>query len=574
MKKYLYPISKKYLIITGFLLLMFSSCDDKALLKEVPLDFLAPENSFNNVEGILQGIGGLHNSVRENWCYSDEGGNEYAGYTVGHGTGTDVAYIGEDPNSSDYLANYLTNMTPQNSNLSVFWTVPFQEIKDANVLIQAINNSDPTIWKSEAQQKAYQAEAMFFRAFDYRILVNLFGDVPLIDYVVKTAKTDYVRAPKADIYKLMEDDLIYGCENLPKRGEEESPGRITQGAAWHMLSELYLTEGKYQLAVDAATHVINDYGYALMTQRFGYRPDIFGSGDVYFDLFSYGNQNLPENTESIWVIQVEPLIVGGGRLAGERGFGGAYFRMGNTPDGIKAFRGELVNGKYTGYSDTLSRPVSWMRPTNHVVYDIWRSDWNNDIRNARHSIKRNFYYDAPGSIYDKQKIDWSKYTPGTRDGLRDTNQYIFPMFMKFADPCHHFDDPARSGGGYNSKDFYLIRLAETILLRAEGYIRLNNLPAAAADINLIRSRANATPVLSADVNMDYLLDERIRELYGEEYRQITLRRTGTLLDRVRRFNNNPLNPGCNIQDNNVLYPIPQTQIDLNIDAPFPQNPGY
>ena len=139
---------------------------------------------------------------------------------------------------------------------------------------------------------------------------------------------------------------------------------------------------------------------------------------------------------------------------------------------------------------------------------------------------------------------------------------------------NHFTDPARSGGGYNHKDIYAIRLAETILLRAEAYVGLNNNTTAAADIKCNRNRANATPVLPANVNLDYILDERARELYAEEWRHITLRRMGKLLERVRKYNNNPVYPACNIQDYNVLWPIPQSQIDLNIDAVIEQNPGY
>ena len=97
---------------------------------------------------------------------------------------------------------------------------------------------------------------------------------------------------------------------------------------------------------------------------------------------------------------------------------------------------------------------------------------------------------------------------------------------------------------------------------------------AAADINAIRNRAHATPVDPVNVDLDYILDERAREVYGEEWRHITLRRMGKLLERVRKYNNNPIYPACNIKDPNILFPIPQSQIDLNIDAVFPQNPGY
>jgi hypothetical protein len=91
---------------------------------------------------------------------------------------------------------------------------------------------------------------------------------------------------------------------------------------------------------------------------------------------------------------------------------------------------------------------------------------------------------------------------------------------------------------------------------------------------MIRNRAQATPVDPANVTIEYLLDERARELYGEEWRHITLRRVGKLYERIKQYNNNPKNPGLNIQPYHILWPIPQSQIDLNIDAEMPQNPGY
>jgi hypothetical protein len=290
---------------------------------------------------------------------------------------------------------------------------------------------------------------------------------------------------------------------------------------------------------------------------------------------AYGNQNTPENKEAIWVVQFEPLVEGGSNFLGERGFGAAYYRMGNTPDGKKAFLGELYNGSYTGYSDTLGRPVAWIRPTWYSANIIWQDDWDNDYRNAKHQIKRDFFWDNPESAYYKQKIDFSLYSANAgRDAIKDTCQYIFPYFMKFADPLNHFESPDRSGGGYNHKDNYALRLAETYLLRAEAYINLGQKDNAAKDINVIRERSNATPITAAEATIDFMLDERVRELWGEEQRQITLRRTGKLVERVRKYNNNPKFPGLNIADYHVLLPIPQSQIDLNIDAEFPQNDGY
>jgi starch-binding outer membrane protein, SusD/RagB family len=75
--------------------------------------------------------------------------------------------------------------------------------------------------------------------------------------------------------------------------------------------------------------------------------------------------------------------------------------------------------------------------------------------------------------------------------------------------------------------------------------------------------------------LDYILDERARELVGEENRRMTLMRTGKLVERAKRPNAvSPLNPLSGIEDKHLLMPIPQSEIDLNKDAVLEQNPGY
>ena len=561
---------KQTLSIVICIFSLFISCSDNVLV-ETPLDFLSPEIAYNSVEGFEQGINGLHERVRANYYY---GYNDTQSQL--YGIGTDVAFQGEDPGSTRWLNDYTTFLRPDNRWTSWPWKNEYNQVQRANLIIKSIETSSDEIWENEAQKNALLAEVKFFRAFSYRLLTYLYGDVPLITEPVTTAKADFVRNPISEVFSQMKEDLLFAVSNLPAPGNEKASGRITQGAAWHMLSELYIRTGENQLAVDAASKVIDGFNYKLMTQRFGTKlgKDILGSGDVYFDLFGYGNHNLSENTEAIWVVQVEPLITGGGNNTGERAWGPAYFRIGNTPDGFKAILGEFVNGVYTTYSDTLGRSVGWFSPTNYLKYDIWKSDWDNDIRNAEHNIKRNFYYDNPESAYHGHKIDFNLYPPGTRDPNKDTISYIYPYWMKFADPLNHFTEEARSGGGNNHKDIYAIRLAETLLLRAEAYVNLGKKDLAAEDINKIRIRANAKPVLPQDVDIDYILDERARELYGEEFRNITLRRTGKLIERTRKYNNNPKIPGANIEEYHNLYPIPLAAIDLNIDAKIEQNPGY
>lgn len=545
------------------LLFVFFGCNEEEALREEPLDFLTPSNAFNTPSGIETGLTGLYSDVRASWFMR---ANET--YTL-HGNGTDVGYDGETPGGQRFLTNYETSITPQSNNIEGWWESVYSHVQTANVLIRSIEEIDDDQWTNDTQKNNYLAEAKFFRAWAYRFAVILWGDVPLITEIIEGAKVDFVRTAKEEVYNQIEEDLIFASENLSLPGSEPAPGRLTQGAALHLLTEIYLAQGECQLAIDAASNVIEDYGYALMTERFGEQNDVFGSGDVYWDLFRYGNQEPSVNTETIWTIQFEPNLELGGEENYWSGiYGPRLAKIGNAPDGEPAF----INV----YSDTLGVQVARTRGTNLVFYDIWQSDWNNDIRNAEHNIKRNFYYENPESVYHAQKIDLSEYPPETRNSLKDTTNYIYPFFMKGWAPVVQatISDPARGGGGQISTDFYAMRLAETYLFRAEAYLCLGNKAAAAADINVVRNRAAATPVSPADVDIDYILDERIRELYFEEWRLLTLMRMDKLIERTRKYHDNPLQPGANIQDYNNLFPIPQSQIDLNIESTFEQNPGY
>src|SRR5690606_876400 len=560
-----------FLFMAMLMLGLVSSCS-KDVLEEKPLDFLSPDNAYLTEPGAQQGITAIHDRVRAAYySFGEFGVMNWATH------GSDIGYNGETPAAGSLYLNSYEDMTPVWRNVVDTWNVGFQVIQWANVLMDKVQKADPADFQGgEAGQNVYIAEARFFRAFAYRYLVSTYGDIPLIIEPVVTAKADFTRDPVAEIHNLMVSDFQFAAENLPRPGEEDAPGRITQGPAWHYLAETYLEQGKPELAVEAASHVINDYNYKLMTSRFGTRlgNDVFGSGDVYFDLFGYGNHNLPENTEAMWVVQVEPFITGGGQIASAYIFGPRYFDLDLTPDGKKAILGEMYNGLHTGYSDTLGRPTANARGTSLVYYDVWKDNWNNDIRNAEHNIKRNFYYDNPQSAYHKKKIDFSLYSPARPDPLTDTTKIIFPIHTKFTDPLNYFLQPNRSGGGITHKDWYALRFAETLLLRAEAYLGVGNTTLAAADVNAVRARSNAKPVSAADIDIDYILDERVRELYGEEWRLIILRRTGTLLERVRKYNDNPLCPGAFIKEHNFRWPIPQEQIDLNVDAEFSQNPGY
>ncbi len=118
-----------------------------------------------------------------------------------------------------------------------------------------------------------------------------------------------------------------------------------------------------------------------------------------------------------------------------------------------------------------------------------------------------------------------------------------------------------------------MRLAETYLLRVEAYLLNGDKQSAADDINVVRGRAHATPVSAGQVDLDYILDERLRELIIEEPRRLTLNRMDKLVDRTLRYNTFPSTQRT-IKEFNRWFPIPQTFIDANFGAKIEQNPGY
>ncbi|HLR31561.1 MAG TPA: RagB/SusD family nutrient uptake outer membrane protein [Fodinibius sp.] len=544
------------------ILIMFLGCEESALDSN-PRDFLTPDNAYDNLDGVEQGITGLYSDVRDKWYRNVIGSQSYGLF----GLGTDVAYDGESPQGQRFLTNYQTSVTPQQEEIAQWWRYLYAEIQQANILIRSIENLEQD---STARGQQLMAEARFFRAWAHRMAVTLWGDVPLVTEVIEGEKTDFVRTPEADVFEQIENDLEFAVENLPVPGSEPAPGRVTQGAAWHLLTKVYLGQDKFSDAVDAASQVIDGYNYALMTERFGNQRDIMGPGNAYSDLFNYDNQNTEENTETIWAIQFEPNVEGGGANYWAGIFGPRPSKWGQTPDGYAAF--------HTGYQDSLGKGVARARGTNLVFYDVWESDWDNDLRNAKVNIKRKFYFDNPQSDYHGMEMKTSHYESGERIAWKDTSNYVYPYFLKTFAPVYQAQtlgiNPAEGGGGNIYTDFYAMRLAETYLLRAEAHVGLDNSGLAAEDINMVRSRSEASPVAPGEVDLDFILNERIRELYAEEMRLVVLMRMDMLVERTREFHDNPFRPGANIQDHNNLLPIPQQQIDLNNNAEFNQNPGY
>src|SRR5690606_21098880 len=296
-------MKKNIFLISIFLLANVFACNEDEILEEVPLDFLSTENSYVVASDFKKGINRLHEQVRVIF----EVNGSFENWLIYYGTG-DLGYVPNRlPNQEVNSPN--NSLFPTSSWVSYYWTKFYRIIFDANVIINRID--DPELeFDSDEQRTQYKAEALFFRAWTYRMLASLYGGVPLVLNEIKAPKRDFVRASRDEVWAQCVKDLVIAAANLPGADEVEDPGRICSGAANHLLAECYIALKQWDNAIDAATEVINSGEFALMTSRFGSRKN--EPGDVYWDLFRRGNQNRTSgNTEGIWVIQFEHNVPGG-----------------------------------------------------------------------------------------------------------------------------------------------------------------------------------------------------------------------------------------------------------------------
>ena len=515
------------------LLLLGWSCS-REVLDEVPRGFLSPDNAYDSMEGLQAGIGELHRLSRglrtsELIGAGTEGDK---GVTTLYATGTDLAWFVVP--TQNFFTNYAlinaTNVTVRN-----YWRLLYDIVSNANTILGALSDANV----SDEQRASVEASARFFRAFAYRYLSHLWGDVPIILEAIDGPRFDFTRSPQDEVWKTMVADLEFARQNLPVQNPGD--GRLAAAAADHLLAETLLALGDLEEAEAAASRVIDDGQYELMQGRFGGHTGM--PGDVFWDLFRSDNQNRTSgNKESIWVWQLDFIELNGNpQHRATRAWAPLRDRL----------RDSEGNAAYVE-DDTLGRGVGFVKPTNYLDSIIWSSDFSNDIRNSGYNMQRHYINNNPESAEFGQVIQ-----PRTSD--LDRAHFVF--VKKAAMPEGYPQGYDRQGRVYN--DIYAIRLAETLLLRAEIHLADGDAEAAAADINTVRERAGASPITAAQANLNYLLDERARELVFEEPRRLTLARTGTLVERVRKYN--PIS-SASIQEHHRYWPIPQDDIDANIES--------
>ena len=199
------------------------------------------------------------------------------------------------------------------------------------------------------------------------------------------------------------------------------------------------------------------------------------------------------------------------------------------------------------------------------------------MRNSEAVFRRNFVGNVKDSEYYGKLIPWSVLYREDMSGKKDdaAATMLYPTSCKIAtDKFEGVEDGENRTRLF--RDDYLIRLPETILLRAEIKWRLGDNAGAASDINMLRSRAQCGYLVTAnDVSLELILDERARELVYEESRWNTLLRMGGTIavERIKEYSYWDY-PRTTLTENYNLWPIPQTVIDTNKDVDIEQNPGW
>jgi len=431
----------------------------------------------------------------------------------------DVATVQRD--YSD-VSNF--NTTSQTAQLQATWTDLYEIVYRANVLQERIQ---PFTF---ARVNQFKGEARFLRALAYFDLVRFFGAVPIVDKTLTIAESKLVpRAPVADVYKFMVDDLKFAVDNLPvSYGGTTDRGRATRWAAKALLAKVYLTMYGYPLrdatALPLAKQQLADVYAAASATTFSIAPN-------YADIFKSAN----DNRYAVFEIQ---------------------FASGGTG---------------------LGNPIPWQQgqvfPTFWSPFTGFQAD-----------------FALPPALFGANWPKIDKRKAATLDSVirNPTTGAITqgrPQFTKFLEKG--------IGGVQNRTDypnnFPIIRFEDVVLMYAEVLTEEAGAatPLAITLVNQIRTRAGLPAFTAASPQTASLaafraaiLNERRYEFVAEGQRWHDLVRTGNAISVMTAFKRattgNSATGGANfrqLDDHDLIFPIPLLELRINPGF-WQQNPGY
>ncbi len=591
--------NSKHILKVGLVLsfALLTNCKESYLSPEA-LSFYDPDKTFNEAGGLRSALVACEFNMRQEW-YGD------APPMVTESLFSEIAVEGTTDKSgpAQNLNLLITPDAQLNSGdynkIGWYWAEGFKGIKYANVVISRINQ--PTDYKNDEEKNAILGAAYFHRACRYYRLTQQFGDVPLILNEISGPKLDFQSTKREVILLRMKQDLEFAEKWVPVVTDK---GTVNKGSVSHMLTKVNLALGLFDDAIKSASNVIDGGTHKLMTNRFGLDANN-ANRNVVWDLHRPANKSLSANTEGLMLV-IDRLNVDGNVPNGiqiMRNTVPFWFNNINTPSGL---RGTIdTYGIEIDEISTLGRGIGRVRPTNYSQKLIW--DDKNDLRHAPGNWMRmeDIVYNNPAlkkandPFYGKP-LQFRNDAGGilTIDSIRCW--FEWPNYKLF------IEDPQRQQPQGGNTDWYVFRLAETYLLRAEAYTWKGDLEKAAADINAVRTRAKCAPYVASQINIGTVLDERARELYFEEPRKTELTRVAYIFamtgkpapngkmykmsdfsdsnyfyDRVME-KNDFYNKGVKtrhadeytMSPYHVLWPIPQPAISGNTGGIINQNKGY
>lgn len=548
--------TKSINIFTAVILMIFLFGCEGNSLNEKPPHLITSETLYSSLAGFETGLNGAYSLIRA----EHNGSIDFTSSMFTCGTDNLCANWRQGFGVIGTFWGDLNN--PSNGYFEDVFAWLYSIVNATNTIINQAEKREDIVWggSGDANKNRVIAEARAIRAWAYRHLTYNWGDVPLNleESLGSTIKTDWDRTPVAQVRRQIISDLSFAEKYIPV--EPVVTGRLTKGAVQHYLSEMYLTMNKPDSALYWADKVINTPDYKLITSRYGVKKS--EPGVVFMDMFYKGNKNREEgNTEALWVWQFEFETIGGGSDPCTRAHHqGRYMDIkigGVVPLQITYERG--------------GRGKAYTAPTKFAI-DVYGPE---DDRGSNYAMRKFFILkDAAGNApYPSDKLP-PNYHFGDTLWLNWSNDLTSATWQRASWPYSRKvegTNPDNVTQSPNFDDYIELRLAETYLFKAEAQFKLGRTDDAAATINIIRSRANATPVTGADINIDFILDERSRELFLEEQRRYTLLRTGKWYERTKLYNHFG---GENIVERDTLFPIPQSVIDANITKAMPQNPGF
>lgn len=536
---------KKIIVVLGMLLMTFSSCSD--FIEEENLSSVTAESFYLTPEGFEALVNANYSQLREiygaePWLFS---------------AGTDLYAEGRNQ-EPDGLSKY-TQLNSTSAGVSQLYNTCYKAIQDANMALYYSDITDQT-----SNIESLVGEVKFLRANAYFLLVQTYGGVAIVTDFISSPELSFDRNSAEEVYTLIISDLE---DALNKVGTGGYFGRVNKRAVQDLLARVYLTRGYEGFAGS------NDFATAA-----AYADDVIGgqSLNLTFDeLWKPGNEMNDEVVFSVQFsassVSTDPTNLGNMQAAYFSSYLGGSEVAGNAPyRTYNLLPTDFALGLYT--KDDARWEGTFMNEIFERYYDYY------DVEDHSSLKITDFYEPQWFTAQDKNEylatanlaLDFEYHAWGTHSAQLVSLDYQTIPVRKFDDPKSPFGE-----GRVSTRDIILSRLGETYLIAAEAYLQTD--PATGLiRLNEVRRRAGVTPAVIGDFDIDYILDERARELLGEYHRWFDLKRTGKLVERasahhylIEQSNFNGANGELKI-----LRPIPQEALDLNQNKSFPQNPAY